>query len=82
MFSGILAEEAQNTSTDYLFTLVSGGWTGNYYYKAFTSKTLYAGANAGRARRIADFGLSQREIQIIRLSAEGRQEGVGESSPQ
>lgn len=52
VFSGILADEAQDTPTDYHFTLVSGGWTGNYYYKAFSSKTLYTGDTAGRALKL------------------------------
>lgn len=52
LFSGILATKAQNTSTDYLFTLVSGGWTGDYYYKTFTGKTFYTGETSGRALKL------------------------------
>ena len=52
LFSGILATEAQNTSTDYLFTLVSDGWTGDYYYKAFPGKTFYTGTASGRALKL------------------------------
>ena len=40
LFSGILAEGARGKATDYNFTLVSGGWEGSYYSKAFTAKTL------------------------------------------
>ena len=52
LFSGILADETRNTSTNYHFTLVRGGWTGNYYYKAYTNKTLYTGDAAGRALKL------------------------------
>ena len=40
LFSGILAEGARGKATDYNFTLVSGGWEGSYYSKAFTAKSL------------------------------------------
>lgn len=52
LFSGILAADARNVSTDYYFTLVSGGWQGSYYSKAFTGKKLYTAANAGRAVKL------------------------------
>lgn len=52
LFSGILAATARNTSTDYDFTVVSGGWEGTYYAKAFTDKTWYRGESAGRALKM------------------------------
>lgn len=52
LFSGILAASARNTSKDYHFTVVSGGWKGDYYSKSFTDKTLYTATNAGRAVKL------------------------------
>ncbi len=52
LFSGILAAGARNSSTDYHFTLVSGGWQGTYYQKAFSGKTWYRGATEGRALKM------------------------------
>ena len=52
LFSGILAAGARNASTDYHFTLVSGGWQGSYYQKAFSGKTWYRGASEGRALKM------------------------------
>ena len=52
LFSGILAAAAQNTSTNYLFTVVSGGWEGSYYSKEFNGKTWYRGASEGRALKM------------------------------
>ena len=56
LFSGILAEGARNTSTDYHFTLVSGGWQGSYYAKAFAGRTWYRGATEGRALKMPALG--------------------------
>jgi len=52
LFSGILAEETRNVETDYYFTLVKGGWNGSYSGKAFDGKTLYRGAQEGRALKL------------------------------
>lgn len=52
LFSGILAAEARNVSTDYHFTVVSGGWQGTYYAKAFAGKTWYRSATEGRALKM------------------------------
>lgn len=52
LFSGILAAEARNASTNYHFTLVSGGWQGSYFAKAFEGKTWYRGATEGRALKM------------------------------
>lgn len=56
LFSGILADGARNTSTDYYFTLVSGGWQGSYYAKAFAGRTWYRGATEGRALKMPALG--------------------------
>ena len=52
LFSGILASGARNVSTDYNFTLVSGGFYGNYYSKSYTGKTFYRGVSDGRAIKL------------------------------
>lgn len=52
LFSGILAEGARDTETDYDFTVVSGGWEGTYYAKAFTGKKWYRSASEGRALKM------------------------------
>lgn len=52
LFSGILAAGARNTEIDYHFTLVQGGWKGNYYSKSFAGKTLYTSDNTGRAVKL------------------------------
>ena len=52
LFSGILADVARNVSTDYYFTVVSGGWLGAYYAKAFAGRTWYRGAEEGRALKM------------------------------
>ena len=52
LFSGILETGARNTSTNYDFTVVIGGWEGTYYAKAFTGKTWYRGASEGRALKM------------------------------
>lgn len=52
LFSGILAAGARNTSTDYYFTLVSGGWQGTYYQKAFGGRTWYRSATEGRSLKM------------------------------
>lgn len=52
LFSGILASEVRNVSTDYNFTLVSGGFSGNYYSKSYTGKTFYRGVSEGRAIKL------------------------------
>lgn len=41
LFSGILEAGARGKSTNYYFTVVSGGWQGNYYAKAFDGKSWY-----------------------------------------
>lgn len=56
LFSGILADVARNSSTDYHFTLVSGGWQGTYYQKAFSGKTWYRSATEGRALKMPALG--------------------------
>ena len=53
-FSGILAAADRNVSADYHFTVVRGGWKGNYYGKSYTEAAssamkLYTGFNSGRA---------------------------------
>ena len=52
LFSGILAAGVRGVSTDYHFTLVSGGWKGDYYKKSYTGKTLYTGTSTGRAIKL------------------------------
>lgn len=53
LFSGILETEARNKSTNYDFTVVSGGWQGTYYAKAFTGKTWYRNSGTeGRALKM------------------------------
>lgn len=52
LFSGILAAEARNTSTNYHFTLVCDGWDGDYYAKAFLGKTWYRSDTEGRALKM------------------------------
>ena len=52
LFSGILASGARNFTTDYHFTLVSGGWQGDYYGKAFTSQLFYENPTKGRALKL------------------------------
>lgn len=56
LFSGILAAGARNVSTDYHFTLVSGGWKGSYYQKAFSGRTWYRGTTDGRALKMPALG--------------------------
>ena len=56
VFSGILAEEARNVETDYLFTIVYGGWEGMYFKHAFSGKKFYRGEQEGRALRLPDGG--------------------------
>jgi hypothetical protein len=48
LFSGILAEGARGTATSYIFTLVSGGWTGSYYSLS-GNRTFYTDLTADRA---------------------------------
>ena len=52
LFSGILAAGVRDVKTDYHFTLVSGGWKGDYYKKSYTGKKLYTGSAAGRAVKL------------------------------
>ena len=52
LFSGILDAGARNTSTNYRFTVVKGGWEGSYYAKDFYGKTWYRGAAEGRALKM------------------------------
>lgn len=52
LFSGILASDARNTATDYHFTLVIGGFSGNYFHKEFSEKTFYRGESDGRALKL------------------------------
>ncbi|MBQ6245020.1 MAG: hypothetical protein IJK55_09970 [Bacteroidales bacterium] len=54
VFSGILAEEARNVETDYLFTIVYNGWDGMYFKQAFSGKKFYRGEQEGRALRLPD----------------------------
>ena len=53
-FSGILAAADRNVSADYHFTVVRGGWKGDYYGKSYTeaasnAMTLYTGFKSDRA---------------------------------
>ena len=43
-FGGILLPAARNVATDYYFTLVKGGWKGNYYSRKVTGKTVETAA--------------------------------------
>ena len=52
LFSGILAAGVRDVETDYHFTLVSGGWEGDYYKKSYTGKNLYTGSASGRAVKL------------------------------
>ena len=47
VFGGILAADARNVDTSYHFTLVKGGWKGDYYYRSVTT-SLYRPGNSGR----------------------------------
>ena len=49
LFGGILAAGARNTPTGYHFTLVKGGFAGNYYHTAFPAMTFYTGEAEGRS---------------------------------
>ena len=48
VFGGILAADVRNVDTSYHFTLVKGGWKGDYYYRSVTT-SLYRPGNAGRS---------------------------------
>ncbi len=54
LFSGILAEEARATATDYHFTFVKGsGWrSSSFYSKEFSGKSFYRGESEGRAIKL------------------------------
>lgn len=54
LFSGILAEEARGTATDYHFTFVKGnGWRSSQFYsKEFSGKSFYRGESEGRAIKL------------------------------
>ena len=47
VFGGILATAVRNVDTSYHFTLVKGGWKGEYYYRSVTT-SLYRAGNSGR----------------------------------
>jgi len=47
IFGGILAANARNVDTSYHFTLVKGGWKGDYYYRSVTT-SLYRTDSSGR----------------------------------
>ena len=47
-FSGILNDDVRNVDTSYHFTLVEGGWKGDYYYRSVTT-SLYRPGNSGRS---------------------------------
>ena len=47
VFGGILAADVRNVDTSYHFTLVKGGWKGDYYYRSVTT-SLYRAGNSGR----------------------------------
>ena len=49
LFGGILAADARNTPADYRFTLVKGGFAGNYSHTAFSGLTFCTGVAEGRA---------------------------------
>lgn len=50
LFSGILS--VLNTAMDYHFTLVQGGWNGDYYGSTFKSQTFYRSETEGRALKL------------------------------
>ncbi|MBR3441248.1 MAG: hypothetical protein IKH00_06255 [Bacteroidales bacterium] len=54
LFSGILAEEARATATDYHFTFVKGSnWrSSSFYSKEFSQKSFYRGESEGRAIKL------------------------------
>lgn len=52
LFSGILAPEVRNTSTNYYFALGVGGRQGTYYSKSFNNKTWYRNESSGRALKM------------------------------
>lgn len=56
LFSGILAADARNSTTDYHFTLVRGGFSGDYYHKEFSDRTFYRGESEGRALKLPALG--------------------------
>ena len=47
-FGGILNDDVRNVDTSYHFTLVEGGWKGDYYYRSVTT-SLYRPGNSGRS---------------------------------
>ena len=53
LFSGILAEEARATATDYHFTFVKGS---SYYSKTYSAKSFYRGDSEGRAIKLPVVG--------------------------
>ena len=57
LFSGILAEEARATATDYHFTFVKGTgspYGSTFYSKAYQAKTFYRGESEGRAIKLPE----------------------------
>ena len=52
LFSANLMTSAQGKSTDYLFTVVSGGASGNYYTRQFQNKVIYSSESSGRAIKL------------------------------
>ena len=55
LFSGILAEEARATATDYHFTFVKGSgspYNSTFYSKAYQAKSFYRGESEGRAIKL------------------------------
>ena len=56
LFSGVLAPAARGNGTDYHFTLVDGGWEGNYYRKSFLNKSYYTGDVERRALKLPSIG--------------------------
>ena len=52
IFGGVLSNDVRNVDTNYYFTLVKGGWKGNYYYKS-VSTTLYRDSSGNRSETIA-----------------------------
>lgn len=59
LFSGILVAEARNNPTNYHFTLVCGGWKGQYYGRDFKTMMFY---------RFEEYGNNGRALKFPALS--------------
>lgn len=58
-FYGSLAEDAWGLATDYRFTLVRGGWQGEYAGLTQTGKTLYGDGNVSRTETLPESSWEQ-----------------------